>query len=148
MSTKDKSTPGFSQDIIKAVKDLDLPMGKYAVAGSCCLEIRGIRKANDIDIVAFPELRIMIIQKGGFLNNHPEKPESLFRDNFEIGFDWDFGIYSRPVEDVIKEAEIIQGIPFVPLEEILRLKRALRREKDVRDIKLIEEYLKKNEDRK
>ncbi len=143
MSTKSKSTPGSSKDIIKAVKALDLPLGKYAVAGSCCLEIRGLRKAKDIDIVALPELRIMIIQKGGFLNNHPEKPESLFRDNLEIGFDWNFGFYSRPVEDVIKEAEIIQGIPFVPLDEILRLKKAWGREKDIQDIKLIGEYLKK-----
>jgi len=129
--------------IIEAVGGLRLPLGKYAVSGGCCLEIHGLRKAEDIDIIALPEIKDLFIRKG-FVNNHPEKPENYFKGNFEVKFNWDFGFYSRPIEEVIREAEIIQGIPFVTLEEILRLKRTWRREKDIQDIKLIEEYLKKN----
>ncbi len=145
MNTKEKFALKDFQNIIEAVKNLNLPIGEYAVAGSSCLEIRGLeRKHNDIDIIALPKIKVIFLEKG-FTNNHPGKPENFFKDNLEVRFNWDFGFYSRPIEEVIGEAEIIQGIPFVSLDEILRLKKTWRREKDIQDVKLIEEYLKKNE---
>lgn len=139
--TKEKIN--YSSKIIKIVKNLELPIGKYVVVGSSCLEIHGLRKADDIDILAFPELKELFVKKG-FTQCNPNKPKSLLKDNLEAVFDWNFSCgYSRPVEEVVAEAEIFQDIPFAPLEEILSLKKTWRREKDIQDIILIENYLNK-----
>ena len=44
-------------------------------------------------------------------------------------------------KNLLKMAEIIEGIPFAPLTEVLKWKKAFGRPKDVVDIELIEQYL-------
>ena len=46
------------------------------------------------------------------------------------------------VEPLIDDAEIIEGYPFVKLEKVIEWKTSFGREKDLKDLKLIEEYLK------
>jgi hypothetical protein len=58
-----------------------------------------------------------------------------------MGRDWHEG---WGVEKMIKEADIIDGLPFVKLEYLIEWKKFFRREKDLKDIELIEEFLKKN----
>ena len=42
----------------------------------------------------------------------------------------------------IERAEIINGLPFMPLQELLDIKRIVGRGKDLADVELIESYLK------
>ncbi len=46
------------------------------------------------------------------------------------------------VSDIIAKAEIIDGLPFVTLDTVVKWKKLKGREKDIRDIELIEEFLK------
>jgi hypothetical protein len=66
----------------------------------------------------------------------------LYKDNIEVGDVWDYGEYNPDPQLLINDADIIDGVPFVRLEEVLKWKKAYGREKDKMDIKLIEEYLK------
>ena len=44
--------------------------------------------------------------------------------------------------ELIDSAEMIDGVPFVPLEKVIIWKRRMNREKDRIDLKLISAYLK------
>lgn len=56
------------------------------------------------------------------------------------------GNYLGDTDSLIKNADIINGFPFIQLEEFIKFKRELGREKDFEDIKLMEEYLDKIKD--
>jgi hypothetical protein len=47
-------------------------------------------------------------------------------------------------DEMIGRAEIIDEVSFVNLQDLIKIKKLFNREKDKIDIKLIEEYLKKN----
>lgn len=130
-------------DISEKIKELNLPKGSYTIAGGSVLQAHGLREANDIDILVLPKLYKQIR-----MNGWPEQETAtgrivLVKGVYEIGRDWGFSrwSYSAKVTDLIKNSDIINGIPFVTLEETLRWKKSLRRRKDIPDIQLIEEYL-------
>ena len=52
---------------------------------------------------------------------------------------WGSGEWS--VQELIRGAEIIDGLPFVRIEEVLKWKRLNGREKDLKDAELIGRYL-------
>lgn len=52
------------------------------------------------------------------------------------------GNYKPDTENLIKSAEIISGVPFLTLQELMKFKKALGREKDLQDIKLMKQHLK------
>lgn len=129
-------------DIFSKVKSLDLPLGKYVIFGSGPMEAHGLRQTgSDIDILVTSQLYAELKQQGW-----PERVDSdgdafLEQDGFEVTSTWNFGHYNPTPEAIISRAEIIQGIPFAPLEDVLSYKRIFDRPKDKKDIKLIERYL-------
>lgn len=56
--------------------------------------------------------------------------------------DWEE--YSTTTEEAIQTATIIDGIPFMNLNELCKFKEALGRDKDFKDIELIREYQRNN----
>lgn len=60
----------------------------------------------------------------------------------EVFTEWLPGIWD--IKKLIKEAEIIGGLAFVNLKEVLKWKRIRGKEKDKKDIEIIENYLKSN----
>jgi hypothetical protein len=127
-------------DIFKRLQELDFPLGSYVVVGGGLLAALGIREARDDDVAVtsalFEELRLrpgyQVLVKYG-------KEFLAYRDADIIpGLDWED--YPTTVEEAIRSAEIIKGFPFLNLEETIKFKRAMGREKDFRDIALLEEY--------
>ncbi len=57
---------------------------------------------------------------------------------------WWFAPTRKDIPTMIKEAEIIDGIPFVRLEEVRDYKAFLNRDKDKNDVRLIDQFLKSN----
>ena len=51
--------------------------------------------------------------------------------------------YSIKIEEANKSALFIEDIPFMNLNELIKFKTAMGREKDFKDIELIKEYLNK-----
>ena len=116
-------------------------MGKYVLFGSAPMGIRDLKKCNDIDILVTEDLfkklqtdskwKFKIASKGS---------EALEIDNIEIFKDWPD--VANP-QKLIDSAEIIDDLPFVNLYEVLKWKKFRSKEKDLVDIKLIEDFLKK-----
>jgi hypothetical protein len=129
---------------INLVKKLNLPTGQYLVFGSGPLHIHGIRETRDIDICVKPEVYEELKSTGEWEEKtYHDGSRYLSKDMFEIVSDWDYGEkYCPTVSELIERAEIIEGIPFAPLEDVLNWKKAYARPKDLEDVKLIKAYLK------
>lgn len=125
-------------ELIKKAKDLKLPKGKYVVFGGAPLCVRGIRKSHDLDVLVAPEVFEEFYKKDGWKKKFAESgSEAFVKDNVEIFKDW-FGMDTKKIID---DAEIVNGVTFASLEDVLLWKRRDNREKDLEDIELIEKYL-------
>jgi len=132
-------------EIKDKARELNLKVGEYALCGSVPLAAHGIRDANDIDMVVLPEVYEGLKKKGWKVKTFPGGERvGLTKDVFEAFKDWNYGSYNPPVAELINGADIIDGIPIVKLGEVLKWKRVFNREKDRRDVALIEEFMKRS----
>lgn len=126
--------------IIEKIKNLNLPFGEYVVIGSGILEALNIRTAVDVDIAVLPELYKQLKETGEWKECEKHGKYYLEKESFEIATGVSWGNYKPAVEEIIASAELIDGIPFMNLDELCKFKEALGREKDFEDIKLIKNY--------
>ena len=129
------------------LKSLHLPIGEYAITGSGPLGIRNLREIKDLDLIVTPMLWNELAEKYGITDTGQVK-KIVFPGGMIEAF-WEESFYSAPndpsaplLADRISHAEIIDGLPFDSLENTLFFKRKQGREKDLKDIRLIEETLK------
>jgi hypothetical protein len=120
------------------VMALQLTPGAWVIFGSGAMGVRGLRDVNDVDILVLPQewQRLVNIHASAVRNN----PLRIELGNVEILNEWIDGLPGSP-EDLIANREIIDGLPFIPLEEVIRYKQYLDRDKDRKDIELIRAYL-------
>ena len=132
-------------NIFDKVKSLDLPKDKYIVISGAALEGYGIRKRTDINILVTKDVYRQYKKKKGWKEKtKPSGMKVLEKGLIEIGYDCGgYGGYNSSTEALIQEAVIIQGAPFLSIDELLKQKMAWVREKDKNDIKLIKAYLSK-----
>jgi hypothetical protein len=131
-------------ELIEKLLSLELPTGDYAVFGSGPLAARGlIEFSTDIDIVARSKAWEKAEEYGT-----PEETRarfgdviSLFENKIEIYNGWPNGNWN--IDTLIETADIIDGIRFVNLQNVLKWKKERNLPKDVVQIKLIEDYLSK-----
>ena len=131
-----------NQELFQRVKDLNLPEGEYAIFGSGPMGIRNLREMHDIDIIVSDKLFDEYAKKDGWeVKEIYGYRDWLKNDDLEIemGRDWHEG---WDVEKMIKEADIIDGLPFVELKYLVEWKKFFGREKDLKDVELIEQFLK------
>ncbi|HAZ16470.1 MAG: hypothetical protein A3H59_00565 [Candidatus Jacksonbacteria bacterium RIFCSPLOWO2_02_FULL_43_9] len=131
----------YSNELFQKVKEMQLPVGKYALFGSAPLAIRGIRECRDIDMIVSKDVWEEYKHKGWEMAVAPHGSEYLLRDEIEMWKDWYPGEWD--VSDLIAKAEIIDGLPCVILDTVIEWKKLKGRDQDIRDIELIEEFLKK-----
>ncbi len=136
-----------NDDIFNQVKALNLPIGKYAVIGSGVMSAYNIRTHRDIDLVVTQDLYEELKNQGW--------QTKQIKPDFEVVF---FGVaeaspkmvtldnYQPNIESLINKADIINDVAFTKLTDVIDFKRALGREKDINDILLIEDFLKKYPD--
>ena len=129
------------EEIISKVKGLNLPENSYVVFGSCPLAVAGIREARDVDMLVSKELFSELREKGWeeLVKNPKDKP--LTHDVFEAHDNWNFSSYNPTFEHLLSTATVVDGIPFVALEEVRKWKAASGRPKDLADITLLDKYL-------
>ena len=138
-------------NVFEEVKKLNFPDGEFIILGSGILGALGIREINDVDILTTNTL-FDKLQKEGWNFNEIEiegrMRERLLKGVVEVYKDYWFGenIFTTPeaVGKVIKNAHIIKGVPFLPLTVLLEYKKAMSRDKDKKDVMLIEKYLELN----
>jgi hypothetical protein len=133
-------------NIFDKVRKLKLPIGKYVVVGGV-MEAHGIRPARDIDIVVAKDLFDELSKnKWSECRVYPKYyygiKKILKKEGLDVISHYSFeDKYYCPLEELVKNADIINGIPFAPIAELLKWKKTALREKDKKDIILIENYL-------
>ncbi|MBP9711550.1 MAG: hypothetical protein KBD55_00770 [Candidatus Pacebacteria bacterium] len=126
------------------LKEIGLDTDNSIVIGSGILEVLGIRKSADIDVVVtekkFTELSKNLRFKRG------EKEDVLTDGVFEIGPNWKPLGESFNLEQVLDKTTVIDGVRYNSLEFLLIVKKQWLKEGDkkpktAQDVVLIEEYL-------
>ncbi len=127
-------------DFFQQVRDLNLPLGKYAIFGSAPMVVRGLKEYRDIDMVVSEDIWEELSKKGWPIKYSEFGNPFLCYKEMEIGKDfWQPGVWN--MRELINEADVIEGLPFVKLERVLEYKKMLGREKDLEDVKKIENFL-------
>lgn len=129
-----------NRELFSIIKELKLPRGEFVIFGSAPMGVRGIRECRDIDVLVTRKLYADLKKDKVW---SPKKAtsgsESLCFNNVELFENWP-GI--NDVEKLIAEADIIDEMPFAKLERVIEWKKGMGREKDIKDVELIENYLK------
>ncbi|WNV85034.1 hypothetical protein [Umezawaea sp. Da 62-37] len=128
-------------DIFEQVKALELPERQYVVFGAGPLAAHGIRDTADVDLFVTTALYEELKASGWAEMGTRSSGLHLSSGIFETDETWVYGDYSPTVEELVEAADIIDDVPFAPLTEVLKWKRALGRPKDVQDVALIEQHL-------
>ncbi|OGD65171.1 hypothetical protein A2215_02485 [Candidatus Berkelbacteria bacterium RIFOXYA2_FULL_43_10] len=131
--------------IIDKVKKLNLPSGQYIVYGSGILEALGFRESRDVDISVTKKLHQLLRESGEWREEIRYGKIFLKKNGIEINSQLDWDEYQTTTAEAIKTAKNVNGIPFLNIFETIKFKKALGRKKDLSDIKLLEQYLTKNE---
>jgi len=129
-------------NIIQKIKELNLPLGQYVIVGSGTMDVLGIRPAGDIDIAVTKELHQKLRETGEWDEHERYNKIFLTKDVFEIIPKLEFELYPTTAEEAISSALMIDGVPFMNLDELIKFKLSQSREKDMRDIELIKRYQK------
>ncbi len=123
---------------------LSLNEKNSVVIGSGILNALGIRKSHDIDAVVSTETLSKLLKKYAVLKTTNEYGATLYTDGIvEFSDRWymDDSMKDLMYEDLIKHTVVIDGVRYVDLNLLLKVKEHLKREKDIPDIELIKEYL-------
>ncbi len=133
--------------IFLLLQSLPLELGEYAIFGSGIMFALGIRPLSDLH-----DLDI-IVSKSGWekvkgLGSPYYEPVwkcnwlKLFEEQVEVSDGWGPGEWNT--ENIISTSTVIGGFPFVNLENVVKWKRIMGREKDIEHIKMIKAHLSKN----
>jgi hypothetical protein len=135
-----------NQEKFSALRKFNLPNNQYAITGSGPLGIRNLKTIGDIDIIVTPELWDILAKRYGIVDENGVR-KITFPDGVVEAFGED-SFYTAPKDDQaptiasrIAKAEIIDGLPFDSMENVLFYKRKDAREKDLKDILLIEQWV-------
>lgn len=131
-------------NIFERVKKFDFSIGEYAVFGGSLLDVWGIRRANDLDIIVTPELFERLRHDSTWKDDSGDGYELLTKGEADVTTVQEkptHGTYNPDRIKLIKEATIINGVPFVRIEEVIACKKDYNRPKDWQDVASIEQYL-------
>ena len=119
-------------DIIKRVHKLGFDKKDYWIIAGTAMVMYGFRaETNDIDMGCSRALADRL-EKEGYPTSYSKDTmrKITIGDDVEIFEDW---LYDR--------VEMVDGLPVLSVKGLIEMKRFLGREKDLRDIELIEKAL-------
>lgn len=133
-------------DIFREIKELNFSLGSYVVVGSGVLAAHGLRQARDLDVVVTPELYEKCENEGWQKQWHNTGERYALHkqgEDFEVELylDVNCGDARPTTNELIGRADVIKGVPFASLHDLLAFKKAYGRPQDLSDIKLIEAKL-------
>lgn len=121
------------KDILQQLKKHNFDLSKIRIATGGAMVLYGIREqTHDIDIGCDSDVIDYYVDKG-------YQPIIMKDGTRKIAL----GEYIELFENWAKyETVLVEGYPCITLDNLADLKKKLGREKDFKDIKLIEEYMK------
>ncbi len=136
-------------EIFSEIAKLNFPPDQYIVVGSGIMAVKGIREASDLDIIVTPELFEKCKAEGWEV--HPWTKEGipgkewLKKGEIELYVQLSLKAGGVPAKELLKDAEIINGVPFITLEQHMKFKAEFGRPQDLADIETIKNYLAQQE---
>ena len=118
-------------DILEKLREFPYPREDYWISTGGAMVLYGIREeTHDIDMGCTSALADRLEADG-----YPPKRLSDGSRSFHIGADIE--VFENWLDG---EVEQLDGVPVVSVDGLIAMKRRLGREKDLRDIRLIEEW--------
>jgi hypothetical protein len=124
--------------IITRIRALGLPEDQIVVIGGGLLDAYGLRGANDIDLVVTPALFSQLEALGTYEKGSRGAEQYLINDDVDIWQSWGEG---NDFAKLHSSGVMVDGIMFVNPQFLIEQKRERGTEKDLRDIALLEGYL-------
>jgi hypothetical protein len=131
------------KDLLEELDLLKLPKDKYVVVGSGPLGIRGIRESQDLDILVDDKLWDELSNKYDVIDKNGNAVIRI-SDNIEALGSKTFPNESPEnptLDEQIREAELIKGHPFQSIEHFKFFKEMGRRQKDLDDVILLQNWI-------
>ena len=128
--------------LFRLLEKLALPADDFVVAGSGPLLAHGLKASiHDLDLVARGKAWELAAAAAPVIGSRSGLGRRivLCHGAVEVFDHWIGGL--TDVDAMIDAAELIEGVPFMSLQDTLRWKRRLGRAKDLADVRLIERYL-------
>ena len=133
----------MNQTFAERVKELGLPLDQVIIIGSGILDQLGIRQSADIDVATNREALEEIARSDGWarkLDKNQRQYLVKYDGSVEIWDGWE--IDGR----IVEYGELLYyGVKFVNLDFLRRWKSWRGREKDIQDVRLIDEWRAKHE---
>ncbi len=128
--------------IVDRVRQLDLPLEEVIVIGSGLLDVLNLRAAGDIDLLVTEALFQSLKLDDSYTYGVRSGSKYLLQNDVEIWTDW--GDALPDYSAAISQCVIIQGVAFLDPQALIREKQRMGREKDYRDIRLLEDFMQAN----
>ena len=139
----------MSETFADKVKALNLPLDQIIVIGSGILDQLGIRPASDIDLAASPDLMKKFSEESGdWIKKFDDNQRFYFvKDDgsAEVWDGWEFNGQVVSYGELLSQLVEYDDVRFVDLKFLRKWKSWRGREKDVRDVELIDEWRVNNE---
>ncbi len=126
--------------LFRHLNSLNLPQNEFAIFGSGPLIIRNIiAAANDLDIICRGSAWETVQQLGTmeYLDNYDVTVVTMCDGRLSFGTSWGIGDFD--IDELIDSAEIIEGLPFVRLQHVVRYKLQRASDKDMLHLKALED---------
>ena len=138
----------MSQTFAERVKELGLPLDQIIIIGSGILDQLGIRQSADIDVAVDRAVLEKLAGDSDWAKKLDKNQRRYLvkRDgSAEIWDGWEIDGQVVEYDELLDYAVEYDGVKFVNLDFLRRWKNWRGREKDMQDVKLIDEWRAKHE---
>ena len=136
-------------NIQKELQSIGLNQENCIVIGSGILNALNIRESNDIDVIVSNTSLEQFKNDESFIPATNHEKQVLTKGLFEIGTEWYILGRNRTLDNLMPDSEVIDNVRYIKLDLLLDIKKSWMqdpnpRQKDKKDITLIENYLQQN----
>lgn len=131
------------QKLLQELQALRLPNDQYVIIGSGSLAARNLREIPDLDILPSDKLWHELAQKYPVIPENPPDIEKIQIGNIEfVGKGSSYrDIEVATLNEIFKTADLINGHFYINLNLLRKIKLKRAREKDLKDIRLIDKFI-------
>jgi len=129
--------PTSKRSTVEMVQRLKIPSSEYVVIGGGVLDALSIRETNDVDLVVSSKVYKQFKQKGWKEYIQDDGKKIISHNGYQLMQTY----VGYSLSDLKQRSFIHKDVSFMGLEDLLTCKRKIGRQKDLEDIRYIEQYL-------